>query len=258
MIWFPQTAAGSVTQFPLRRTRKWRAISSRLESGERIVLPDTGAGRIEWSLKYAELSDSEAEKLSDLFALSRGSFGAFTFIDPMANLLGWSEDFSRPDWQTGLLVKAGAVTDPRGTQRAWSFANGSGGEQQIMQTLGIPGEYLACLSAWVRSAAAVMVGLQRDSTRSQVTAGPAWKRVYLSAAGTNGAAQSSFSIVIPSGRTIELWGMQVEAQPYPSLYKPTGTAAGIYQETFFGADELTITSTGVGLSACGIKLVSRV
>ena len=37
MSWFPQIGAGSMAQFPLQRSRKWRAIMNDLESGERIM-----------------------------------------------------------------------------------------------------------------------------------------------------------------------------------------------------------------------------
>ena len=41
MSFFPQIGAGSVAQFPLTRSRKWRAITNNLESSEQIILPDT-------------------------------------------------------------------------------------------------------------------------------------------------------------------------------------------------------------------------
>ena len=57
---------------------------------------------------------------------------------------------------------------------------------------------------------------------------------------------------------MQVFGLQVEAQPYPSLYKQTSSALGIYEETWFGNDELTITGTSPGLSSCNVVLVSRV
>jgi len=50
----------------------------------------------------------------------------------------------------------------------------------------------------------------------------------------------------------------VEAQPYPSVYRQTSAAEGIYAETYFENDELKITSTSPGLSSCEISLMSRV
>ena len=58
MSFYPQFGTGSVAQFPLRRSRKWRMILNELESGERVVLPDNPAGQIDWSLSYSDLTDT--------------------------------------------------------------------------------------------------------------------------------------------------------------------------------------------------------
>jgi hypothetical protein len=258
MSWFPQIGSGSIAQFPVTRSRKWRAILNELESGEQIMLPDRTAGQIEWRLTFDDLTGAEASGLSSLFTSSHGSFGAFTFVDPIANLLGWSEDLTRPDWQAGLLHTSGTIGDPLGTNRAWSILNGSAGTQALQQTLGIPGDYVACFSAWIRSDASGTATLQRDNVQMTVTTGPTWKREFVSGKGISAATQSIFSIVLAAGQTIDVWGLQVEAQPYPSVYKQTDAPEGIFEETYFENDELTMTSTSVGLSSCEISLISRV
>jgi hypothetical protein len=258
MSWFPQLGEGSIAQFPWQRSRKWRAIVNNLESGEQIMLPDTAAGQVEWNLSYQELTDAETALISGLFSASQGGFGTFTFIDPMANLLGWSEELSQPNWQVGLLRCMGAAADPLGTQRASSITNGSAGTQQVQQTLGLPGSYVACFSAYFRADATGTITISRDNLTAIVTVGPTWRRTYLSGPGTAGATQSTFSVAVGAGQTIQVWGLQVEAQPYPALYKQTGAAMGIYNETWFGDDALTITNNGPGLSSCEVVLVSRV
>ena len=258
MSFYPQIGPGTVTQFPIGRTRKWRVITSVLESGEQIVLPDMAAGQIEWGLSYVDLSDAETALVSGLFTASQGGFASFTFIDPLANLLGWSEDLSQAGWQAGLLTTASGIADPLGTERAWAVSNGSAGAQQLAQTLGVSGDYVACFSAFVRSNAAGSITMVRDGTQTVAAIGPQWARVYLSGTGTAGAAQSTFAISITAGQTVDVFGMQVEVQPYPSLYRVTGSALGIYQKTYFENDELSVTATGVGLSSFSIKLISRV
>ena len=257
MNWYPQIGAGSVTQFPLSRSRTWRAIRNQLESGEQIVLPDNASGQIQWRLSYKDIGDDEAANLSACFTTAQGQYGAFGFVDPLSNLLAWSEDFTQPDWQLGLLTSTPGVNDPLGTQRASSISNGSPGDQQLMQTVSIPGNYVACFSAWVRSDTGGTISLGRDGNQTTVATGSAWRRVYVSGAGAAGAQSSGFSVNLGAGQSVQVWGLQVEAQPYPSQYKPSASPMGIYEETYFGADELTITSTGVGLSACEISLLSR-
>ena len=193
-----------------------------------------------------------------MFTACQGKFGVFTFIDPLANLLGWSENLTQAAWQPGLLTGGANVVDPLGTARASSITNSSAGTQSLQQTLGLVGNYVTCFSAWLRSDFGGTVMLQRDTTQLPVSLSPIWKRVYVSGVGTPGAVQSAFSIVLSPGQTIDVWGLQVEAQPYPSAYKQTAAASGIYEETYFGDDELKITSTSPGLSSCEINLVSRV
>ena len=243
MSWFPQIGAGSVAQFPVSRSRRWRAIANRMESSELILLPDAAGGQIVWKLSYRDLVDSEVQNLSNLFTASQGGFGAFTFIDPLANLFGWSEDLSQSAWQVGLLQTATGVIDPLGTHRASSVTNPNPGAQSIGQSLGVSGDYVACFSVYLRSNAAGMVALHRDGTTRTVSVGPAWQRVFVSGKGVSGAGQSTFSLTVAPGQTIDVWGLQVEAQPYPSPYKQTSAGLGIYEETYFGNDELTITST---------------
>ncbi|HVW84786.1 MAG TPA: hypothetical protein VHB50_08890 [Bryobacteraceae bacterium] len=258
MNWFPQIGAGSIAQFPLRRVRRWRSITNMLECGEQIVLPDPGAGQIEWRLAYQDLSDSEVEGLQELFSASKGSYGAFGFVDPLANLLAWSEDLSRPDWQPGSLSVAGSINDPLGGHGAWSLSNGSPGALSLTQSVGLPGSYILCFSAWIRSDSPSTVTLLRDGVQSNIAAGSAWKRAFVSGRGTNGAASSTLSISVAPGQTAQVFGLQAEAQPYPSQYKPSTAGSGIYEETYFASDELTITSTAPGLSQCEMTLLSRV
>ena len=258
MSYFPQVSSGSIAQFPLRRLRKWRSIENRLESNESIAMPDPSAGEIEWNFSMKDLSDPEAHSITDLFSLANGQFGAFLFVDPLANLLGWSENLSRPDWQAGLLNVITGAADPIGSQRASLLVNPSAGTQALQQTVALPGEYVACFSAWVSSDVSSWVTLARGTKEVTVPVGPVWKRVYITGKGERGATESAFSMLLDAGQSINVWGMQVEAQPYPSEYKQTRSAMGIYDQTYFANDELTMTITGVGLSSCEIALKSRV
>ncbi len=258
MNWFPQIGAGSVAQFPLCRKRQWRAITNTLASGERISLPDPDGGSIEWLLTYQELTDAEAAALSALFVASTGEASSFGFVDPFANLFGWSEDFTRPDWQLGLLTVTGGISDPMGTQRAWMVQNPAPAEQSLAQTLDIPGEYTASFSAYVRSDFTDTIGILRDTRRLDLTVGPQWKRIQISGQGVSGAMQSTFALVIGAGKSIRVFGMQAEAQPWPSPYRPTETAMGILEETRFSGGDLAVTSTAPGFSSCQVRLVARI
>ncbi len=49
-----------------------------------------------WSLKYEDLTTAEAQAISGVFTASQGQFGYFTFIDPLANLMGGARISRRP------------------------------------------------------------------------------------------------------------------------------------------------------------------
>ena len=258
MSFYPQIGNGVVTQFPFRRRRQWRAITNQLESGELISLPDAAGGQMTWNLQYQDLTTAEAQAISGLFSASQGQFGSFTFIDPLANLLGWSENLTGAGWQANELNIASDTPDPLGTQRALTVSNTTGGSLQLTQTLGISGDYVACFSAYVQASAAATVTMQRDGQQTVAAVGTNWTRVLISGTGTAGAGQSTFSLVLAAGQSINVFGLQVEAQPRPSVYKPTSASAGIYEETYFADDELTITSTCLGFSRASVNLISRI
>jgi hypothetical protein len=258
MNWFPQVGAGTMAQYPVHRGRQWRAITNSLESGESIMLNDNGGGSIEWRLRYEELTDAEVTKLTGFFAASRGEAGSFGFVDPFANLLGWSEDLSKPDWQKGLLTLTAGFGDPQGMLRASNVQNANAAEQSLSQTLAIPGEYTACFSAFVRSDSSGALGIARDGNRVNVPVGPQWKRIQISGAGDTGATQSTFSLVVAANSAVRVFGLQVEAQPSPSIYRLTAAAAGVLEETRFQGGELKVINTAPGLSACQVNLISRV
>jgi len=111
---------------------------------------------------------------------------------------------------------------------------------------------------YLRSDSPCTVTLQRDATAVTVAVGPAWQRVFVNGAGASGAVQASFSISVAAAQTIDVWGLQVEAQPYPSVYRQTTAPLGIYPETYFENDELSIASVSPALSSCDIRLLSRV
>lgn len=258
MTWFPQLSSGSVAQFPVSRWRRWRMIANLLENGTRITLADGLANAIGWRIEYRELSPAELQNLTNLFNNCQGGASLFTFVDPMANLLAWSEDLTRPDWQAGLLTTASGVTDPYRTQRASSVTNSTTGALALQQTLNLSGDYVACFSVWLSSTSPSQVTLQRDSDQTVISVGSQWNRVFLSGSGTAGAANTTFGLLLNPGQQIQMFGPQVEVQPWPSPYKQSGNARGVYPNSWFASDELNIVNTGVGLYSCELALRSQI
>ncbi len=147
MMVYPQLGTGSLAQFPIRKQQQQRTVVNAALDGSAIRLADpNGAGTL-WVLSYAGLTDTEREALEAFFEAAEGSLNAFTFLDPTANLLAWSDQLTNGVWQLDpLLTLTGGVADPAGGTLAWKLLNIGAAAQGISQTLQSPAGYLYCLS----------------------------------------------------------------------------------------------------------------
>jgi hypothetical protein len=66
----------------------------------------------------------------------------------------------------------------------------------------------------------------------------------------------SFGIALGPGTTVDVFGMQVEAQPGASLYKRTAEAGGVYPNARFRDDVMTITTIGPNRHSCEMDIVN--
>ena len=111
--------------------------------GSSIKLADTAGGSLEWQLRYESLSDAELATLQQFFVAMEGSLNTFTFLDPGANLLAWSEEFTNAAWKADpLLGLTGGMADPLGGTGSWTLHNSGAGPQALTQTLNAPAEYI--------------------------------------------------------------------------------------------------------------------
>jgi hypothetical protein len=248
MIAYPQLANGAVSQYPLRKTRRQRTVVNRAADGSSIRLADPTAEVGEWLLRYAELSDDELAALQQFFISAGGSLNGFTFLDPSANLLAWSEDLTNAVWQKGPFLSATAGTG------FWNLSNAGGGPQALSQTISGPGDYLYCFSVYARSAAQLQVTMILGTTRSTQSVSDNWSRLVLSGKGEAGAESVNFGLEITAGSSLDIRGLQVEAQPGASVYKISNNG-GVYEDARFGDDALTVVTTGPNRHSCTVKII---
>ena len=255
MLVYPQLATGAVSQYPIRKTRRARTVINRSADGRTIKLADPAGEVTEWNLTYTDLSDQEAAALQSFFAAAEGSLNGFTFLDPAGNLLAWSDQLDNQAWQKDpLLSLAGAVADPRGGTHAWRAANGGGAAQAIAQTLAAPGSCQYCLTAYLRaeSATSVRLWIGGASRGQNVTA--MWSRVVMPSTPDAEATSIRCGIEVAARGTVEIYGIQLEAQPGPSGYKAT-SRGGVYENAHLCDDELAIIKTGVNRHSCTVKII---
>jgi hypothetical protein len=252
---YPQLPTGALSQFPLSRRRRARTVVNTMAGGRTVKLPDVAGQTTEWQLQYAGLSDAELATLQQFFAAMEGSLNGFTFLDPNANLLSWSDDPSQEEWQkASFLTLTGGIADPRQGQAAWTIANSGAGAQSLSQTLNTPASYVYCLSAYARSTQPTTVTLLLGSLRAVRLLGADWTRLTVTGTGDAGASSISFGIELPAGAAIDLYGPQVEPQASPSAYKGS-TTGGVYENSHFRDDIFSYTSTGLNQHSTTVNIL---
>ena len=233
-------------QFPFGSEYGARTVVNEAADGSLERLSDAAAQSLVWKLRYRGLSDEEVKALVDLHAAAAGRLRTFTFLDPGDNLLRWSESLTDDVWARGSLL---AVTRVEGEGDAvHHLVNAAQVEQSIGQTLAAPAGLVYALSFEVRSAERIRLAAERSAgaaaLRTEFEVGPDWTRCVQTGRLTSQAAALEFRVSIPSGSSVELRCLQVEAQPWASQYKPTNSGCGIYEATRFSSDELRVTTHG--------------
>ena len=263
MLYYPQLATGAISQFPVTRTATMRTVTNQLLSGDNIRMSDPAAAMIHWQLKYSELTNDEWSSLEQLFEAVEGQLNAFTFLDPMDNLLAWSEDWTKSVWNADpMLEVTTGIADPLGGNRAVRITNNGQATQGIVQNIAGPSWFQYCLSVYLRSAAPVDVQLVFSSTgqqsASEISVTPSWTRVVMATRLSLNQNGIGFGLQLAPGAQIYAFGVQVEPQPAPGLYVSTTDRAGVYSATRFDSDSLTQITTASNQNACTVSLVSTI
>src|SRR3984893_17511160 len=108
MLYFPQLSSGATGQYPIRKRSIEKTIVNLSPDGRTIKYSDPSAALLEWQLAFPDLYDSEIDALQEFFAACEGRLNAFTFLNPIGNLLAWSEDLGQPVWETSTLLQLSA------------------------------------------------------------------------------------------------------------------------------------------------------
>lgn len=238
MLAYPQ-----MTQFPIVKRMRRRTVQNRAADGRAIKLADPAGEVTEWQLRYVDLSDGEIGALRQFFAEAEGSLNEFTFLDPTANLLAWSDQLNEPVWLKAplLTVSGGRLT------------NTGAGPQTISQTIAGPEGYVYCWSAYVRAEQPTGVALFAGSAATDHTATTEWRRLQLSSA----VDDPTFGLEIAAGGSVETRGLQVEGQTGASAAQ-ISTRGGVYEGARLRDDTLAIETTDINRHSCTVNIVHAV
>jgi hypothetical protein len=261
MLVFPQLATGASALYPITRMNVTRTVVNALSDGSTVVFSDPDAGTREWELQATGLTLSEWTAIDTLFQAVMGRFATFSFLDPAGNLLLQSENFGDPAWSNSPLIQlTPGVSDPLGTTRATQVVNAGSAAGTVAQTLAVPGNIRYTLSVWAKTTGVSTVTLSASTTGGNATESivltSLWQRVSLDVELGLTTESVVFGVVLDVGAIVDLFGMQVEAQPGASDYKETGGSGGLYSQARFAADELTVTAKGTDVFDAVIRIMA--
>ena len=255
---FPRLRSGAVAQFPLQSNSTARVITNEYLDGSAVWQYDRGSGRRRWTMEYQALTGPEKESIVAFFDSCAGRMKTFVFCDPLDNLLADSSDPSSPQWLRSSSVEALAgLDDPRGGSDAFRFSNGAQTEGSILQDPGEVGEGHFCGSVWVRgNGVPARLHLQsgQDTSEVEVVTTPTWQRAWVTVDSTG---TCSMALALPPGGTVDVFGLQLEAQSAPSAYKVTTGPGGIYRNARFDQDQLRWVEAELGLFQCRVVIEAR-
>ena len=262
MLVFPQLTTGAIAQYPLARKRRTIAVTNLLIDGSTVSYSDQTPDTNNWDLTLRDLTDAEADSIQALFQAVEGRLGTFTFLDPTANLLAHSEELDSSCWQNSPMLQiTTGIDDPVGGSAGIRLINAGQTAQSFSQMLGAPAWFSYSFSTYARSVGGSTFTLTRSASSSSNTRlfqpGSGWTRCVMS--GDMNATDESvrFSLGLPPGASVDLYGIQVESQPSPSAYKRTGTRNGVYSNARFDDDVLRIISDGPDQNRLNLRVVSK-
>jgi hypothetical protein len=241
------TAYPQLTHFPVVKRLRRRTVINRASDGRSIKLADPAGVVTEWQLQYSGLSDAEAAELQQFFEAAEGTLKTFTFVDPTANLLAASGELTDAVWlKAPMLAVSGGPVE-------WQLRNAGGGPQSISQSIAAPGGYVYCFSLWARGDVGVRVTMLAGSRAAAQAVTPEWQRLRLAGA----VDAPAFALEIPAGVSVEVRGMQVEAQAGASVERTT-TTGGVYEGARFRDDALDIVATAMNSYSCTVNIVHAI
>ncbi len=231
MLVFPQLLTGASAVYPVSRKSNFRTVVNTLPDGSAVVYSDPDAALTEWELRATGLNAAEWNAIDTLFQAVAGQWQTLTFLDPAGNLFADSELLSAGAWTNGPLVGLTAgIGDPLGTTRGtravmcgrdgrggFASARGAREFQILFERLGENDRRVECDPDGVECRRGVA------KTFSLTTM---WQRISLAVSLGQSTTSVTFGAQLDAGASVDLFGLQVEAQLAASDYKRTGTQGG--------------------------------
>ena len=260
MSLFPQIASGAITSLPVSRSGRYVTRLNRLADLNEYRYADQANILMRWEVALEAIPDADVTTLAAFFAARNGKYSRFTFLDPLENLLKWSEDYSQSLWQkTGTFSLSAGQADPLGGTGATLVTDTSGVTNNLWQTIAFgPESQWFCSSVWLRAASPTTVEtLQCSDQGAQVSdqslaVGTTWKRFFTPAKfASSGSSVTQWLLRFNAGQALYVFGAQLAYLPGPGGYSKTTNSTGVHSVCRFDMDEFPHRATDFGANSVG-------
>lgn len=242
--------------YPLSREVRFTTRLNHLTDSTEYRATELAVPLFHWDLSVQPLSDAGLTTVQNFFQARGGAYESFGFLDPLDNLLLWSEDFTQAAWQKSnpvdLHVTAG-ITDPLGGTAAQTLNNTGFFPNVVQQIVAAkPGGITFTVSVWLKAGTApITMRLSDGATETfslTVTSGSGWTRYHLTGTFSGAGTQVGSEIEIPAGAGVGVFGAQMVAAVGPAGYTRTTTVSGFHPNCRFGAGAFDHRSVAPGVN----------
>ena len=251
--------------YPLAREVRFNTRLNRMADWREYRATELATPLLRWELDLEPLEDTDLASLEAFFNARGGPYESFVFLDPLDNLLQWSEDFTQAAWQktspADLQITPG-VADPLGGTAAQTLSNTGAASNAVRQFIAAPPAGITFTgSVWLKASGASLTLRLTDTAAEAfsrtVTPGPQWSRFHLTATFASSGTQVGWEIEIPPGATVEAFGAQMVAAKGPDGYTRTTTVSGFHPTCRFETETFTHRALGPNVNQARLAIVEH-
>ena len=249
---FPQLRSGAIASYPLQKNLRYRTVVNEVPGKHQVRYFDPGSQECEWVLSYEDLDDEELSTLAGFFERCQGQLRSFTFCEPDANLLQWSERLAEAPWQADPLLVVETSDDA-----TFRVKNAGQTWAGLSQVASVPPAYELCFAMQTYSRSRIAVRLSMESgrilTRDTISVAE-WQDAWVADQSSDTTARCR--IEIPAGAEIEVRMLRLCPQRFPASYKRTYEDSGLSHTTRFAIDSLRVATNRVGSHNLSLRVIT--
>jgi hypothetical protein len=251
------------TRFTLPLTREVRFTTrlNRTPDFTELRAQDQAAPLFRWDLQLGPLSDAEFAAIQGFYAARGGGYESFVFLDPLDNLLQWSEDFSQAAWlksnPSGISITSG-IADPLGGSTAQAIANTGGSVNTLSQSIAAnPQGITLTASVWLLGTVTLRLTDGAGQTFSSTVTAGSWTRHSVSGMFASAGSQIVFAIDLPASASVSLFGAQLVATAGAGSYTRTTTVSGFHPNCAFDSQPLAHRVVAPGVNHVKLSILEH-